>query len=95
MREAIAERAKISGRSMNAEIISMLDQALDPSEAELKEMQAELKLIARQRHEAAGVLEGLDRRMYALVDRVKGLQDSLGIVTTMSEDDHSKDLDKE
>lgn len=37
MREAIAERAKINGRSMNAEIVQILDDALSCSDDDLQD----------------------------------------------------------
>lgn len=36
MREAIAERAKLNGRSMNSEIIQVLQDALDASAGKVK-----------------------------------------------------------
>lgn len=86
MKETIAQRARSNGRSASAEVVAILKASLgEPNELELRELKDELKAIQRQRHDLEGSIEGVDRRMYALIDRIQDLQKALGVESVTDE----------
>lgn len=79
MREQIGLRAAVNGRSMNAEVVAMLQQVMDdPDKLRLAELEKELGRVEESFDRIAGELEGLDRRKFALKDEIAVRRAKLG-----------------
>lgn len=63
MKDRLAQRARISGRSMNSEVLSIIERALDePSEVRFQELESVLEDINREGAELDARQEKLNAR---------------------------------